>query len=59
MHALIALLIALASPAHGQHRGWQQPHNPHRVIVTTTWRDPAPTCTWVITGTIGSVPHCV
>jgi hypothetical protein len=56
---LAVLSIAAPASAH-THPGWQHnPRNPHYVKVVPTPR-PTPTgCTWVQTGTIGSVPHLV
>jgi hypothetical protein len=57
MHTMIALLLALTVHApHGHAHGWT--HN-HRAPVTVTVTRGVPSCTWVLTGTIGSVPHCV
>jgi hypothetical protein len=57
-----ATTAAAAPSAHvpaGHHYGWQHnPRNPHYVKL---WRPPvpSPTCTWVISGAVGSVPRCV
>jgi len=62
--ALAGLAVfALAAPAvaanSNAHSGWQHnPRNPHYVRLLPMPR-PTTTCTWVITGTIGSVPHLV
>jgi hypothetical protein len=55
---LAVLSIAAPASAH-THPGWQHnPRNPHYVKL---WRPPvpSPTCTWVISGAVGSVPRCV
>jgi hypothetical protein len=51
-------MAANAASAGHPHPGWQHnPRNPHYVKLV---KPPVtPTCEWVQTGTIGSVPHCV